>query len=96
MISGNPAVPMPRPAVPLVVTSDDLRHGIGGMGELIARTNIACGKNSWIRRLQPRVYLDPVLVVLDTDRFESDPLNVRGASDTDQNLVDRHIVLLAM
>ncbi len=53
-------------------------------------------KISGIRRLQPLVHLDPVLVVLDTDRFQPDSLDIRGAADADKNLVDRHIILLTM
>jgi hypothetical protein len=66
------------------------------MGKLIARANVACCENPRIRRLQPRIHLDPALVELDTGRFQPDSFDIRGSADTDKNLVDRHIVLLTM
>ena len=51
-------------------------------------------KDSGIRRLQPLIHLDPLLIVLNTDRLQPDSLDIWGTADADKNLVDRHIVLL--
>lgn len=71
-------------------------HAADAMGEFIARTNIARRKNAGICRPQPRVHRDSLLVVRDTDCVQPDALDVWSATDPDQNLVDRHLVLLAM
>ena len=66
------------------------------MSKFVAGANVTCRKDLRVRRLQPGVHLDSALVAFDTDRFQSDPLHIRSPSDTDKNLIDRHIVLLTV
>ena len=78
------------------ILNDDLRHGIGCMGKFVARAHVARREDSWIRRLQPLAYLDSVLVILNADCFQANSVDIRGSSNADKNLADRHIVLLTM
>src|SRR3984893_8049138 len=46
------------------VLEDDAGHGVGGVGELEARADVAGGEDAAIRRLQPVVHLDPLVLVV--------------------------------
>src|SRR5215472_437228 len=73
-----------------------LRHRVSGVCELVPRADVTGSVDTWIGRLQPVVHFHPGFIVFDPDCLQSKPFHVRRAADTDQNLIDRDVVLLAM
>ena len=67
------------------------------MGELERETHVAGGKNARVGRLQAIIHLDAGFgVIRHADCVQLKALHVGGAADSDQDFIDRDVVVLAV
>ena len=76
------------------VLNGDPGQGIGGMSELEARADIARGEDTTVRRLKTIIDGNALfLVIFDSGGIKAQSLNVRRASDADENGVGPHLAV---
>lgn len=76
------------PAKEQGVLNDNPGQGVGGVGELIARANVAGGIDPPVARLQPIIDVDAATVVVrNAHPLQVQPLDVRLPADRQQDLV---------
>ena len=69
------------------VLNHEARHEIGGVGELVARADVATGEDRRVVRLEAFVHGHALGAERDAGRFEAEIFDVRGAADGDEELV---------
>src|SRR5712672_2358591 len=79
------------------VTNHESRRSILDVREFVFQTNVTRGEYPGVRSLQEIVDSNPTnIVVLNAGRLQIDPLHVRGALNTNQDLIDDDSALVVV
>ena len=77
------------------VLDEDLRHRVGGMGELEGEADVARGVDARVARAKVAVHRDAGPVVRDAGGAETEALDIGGATGADEDGVDGNVAGLA-